>query len=172
MSDSPEFPRWPALPASATASPLNYDGSYPCPVCRHGQITTLALMDVFGCSYCRHVFTANLQDQVLQMADSPQPLLWSWTGQTWRSRPPQDQSLSVLLWMLGAIAVILPTSLVSLAYYIFPPLPDAPLSWVPLVWIGLTFGVHSVMVGWLAVEYYQPPLYVFLRYGLTRFWQR
>ncbi|XGB38548.1 MAG: hypothetical protein LVT47_09110 [Cyanobacteria bacterium LVE1205-1] len=44
----------------------------------------------------------------------------------------------------------------GLTAYIFPPLPDDPLNWLPFAWTGLTFVVHLSIVVGLVLDYYQP----------------
>ncbi|GBF82576.1 hypothetical protein [Aphanothece sacrum] len=138
-------------------NPLNYHSSYTCPVCRHGEISTLPLMEAFACNFCHHIFTANLEKQSLTLVDSQLPLTWYWTGKSWQGM----RSSSQLKWFyqVGGIAfVVLPTSLVSLGVYVFPPLTDSPLSWFPVFWIGLTFLSHLSCIVWLIIEYYQLPI--------------
>lgn len=135
---------------------LNYQDSYPCPACRQGRITPMTLMDAFGCNTCRHLFTANLEAQVLLMADSSVPRLWRWTGEYWRGGTQSQPIFTPLLIWGGVGFVILPPLLVGLTAYIFPPLPDDPLNWLPFAWTGLTFVVHLSIVVGLVLDYYQP----------------
>ncbi|HEY9645238.1 MAG TPA: DUF2396 family protein, partial [Chroococcidiopsis sp.] len=103
---------------------LSYDESYLCPICRHGQISSLVLMDAFACNFCRHIFTANLAEQTVQVVDSSQPMSWRWNGRTWRfAHQPDDLNLTVMIWLIGAVLVMLPSALVWLSAYTFPPLP-------------------------------------------------
>lgn len=139
---------------------LTHQGSYLCPACRHGQIQQMVLMDTFACNFCRHIFTANLAEQTLHIADSSQPMAWKWSGRRWQSIYPQGATLSPIVWMIGLIVVIVPSCLVWLSSYIFPPLPGSPWSWFPILWAGMTLAFHLMMVGWLVAEYYQLPLYV------------
>lgn len=147
---------------------LSYQGSYLCPICRHGQITGLTLMDAFACSFCRHIFTANVQQQTVQVVDSSQPLTWRWNGRNWQSTHQDDPSLTAVLWLIGVVLVTLPASIVWLMSYLFPPLPGSVWSWFPGIWIGCTLGVHLLMVGWLLAEHYQLPLYVASRVRLRQ----
>ena len=161
----PIEPRSPNSPAET--SRLNYNGIYTCPACRHGEISAIALMDAFACDFCRHIFTANLETQVLKMTDSLQPLTWYWNGRNWQGARREGVELGWGI-VVGAIAFVLfPPSLVGLATYLFPPLPHSPLSWFPSFWTGLTFVSHLTCVIWLMVEYYQFPVFVYLRT-----WQR
>jgi hypothetical protein len=69
-------------------------------------------------------------------------------------------------WGFGVFAVILillPTVLVSLATYIFPPLPGSRLAWIPAFWIGLTFFSHFAFALSLFIEYYQFPVLAYLQ---------
>lgn len=120
----------------------------------------MVLMDAFACGFCRHVFTANLQEQTLRVEDSSQPMTWHWTGRSWQIVNQVDFDLSILLWALGSTLVILPTLLVWLSSYLFPPLQGSPLSWFPTFWITLAFVSHFSLVTWVLLEHYQPPLYV------------
>ena len=126
------------------------------------------MMDAFGCSLCRHIFTANLEQQVLHLADSQVPLAWQWTGQSW-----QRLSQANLPWtwtLRGAIAafVLLPTALVGGGAYYFPPLPGSRLAWLPSAWVALTLLAHLACVGWLLLEYYQFPLALYWQAGRDR----
>ena len=136
---------------------LNYYNAYHCPVCRHGEIATLPLMEAFACNFCRHIFTANLDKQAITIADSQLPLTWYWTGHKWQG----IRSSQKMQWhyrLLAIAFIVLPTMIVSLGVYLFPPLPGSPLSWFPFFWIGLTFVSHLSCLIWLILEYYQFPL--------------
>lgn len=142
---------------------LNFECAYPCPVCRLGQIRNLSLMDAFACDLCRHIFEANLERQQLKMVARQPPLIWRWNGLHWVEAHLEGIELG---WgyILAAIALVaLPTTLIGLTIYAFPPTPDTPLSWVPYIWAGLTFLSHLGIIVWLVIEFYQIPLYVYLR---------
>lgn len=150
----------PAFGSASEGCELNYQGTYLCPVCRHGQISTLTLMDAFACNFCRHIFTANLQAQTIQVVDSSQPMSWRWNGRAWRSTYQDDPNLTLVIWFVGAVLIVLPSSIVWLMAYLFPPLPGSTWAWFPNVWLGCTIGVHLLMVSWLLAEHYQLPLYI------------
>lgn len=150
---------------------LHYQGSYVCPVCRHGQISTLTLMDAFACNFCRHIFTANLQNQSVQVVDSSHPMTWRWNGRGWKAAYHDDPNLTMVVWVVGAVLVFLPAAIVWLISYIFPPLSGSSWDWFPRVWLGFTFGVHLLMVTWLLAEHYQLPLYIASRIRV-RTWLR
>lgn len=139
---------------------LSYHGAYLCPICRHGQITGITLMDAFACNFCRHIFTANLNQQLIQVVDSSQPMSWRWTGRNWQSSHRDDPSLTLMVWVVAIVLVTLPASIVWLCSYLFPPLPGSLWAWFPSVWVGCTFAVHLLMVSWLLAEHYQLPIYV------------
>jgi hypothetical protein len=152
----------PKLPTGAIAdlNDLSYQGVYTCPICRHGQISALTLMDAFACNFCRHIFTANLQSQSVQVVDSSQPMSWRWNGRTWQVAYRDDFNLNLVIWLVALVLIVLPTGIVWLSSYTFPPLPDSPWAWFPLVWVGCTFLVHFSLVAWLMAEHYQLPIYV------------
>ncbi len=136
---------------------LNYYSAYYCPLCRHGEIANLPLMEAFACNFCHHIFTANLDKQAITIVDSQLPLTWYWTGNRWQN----IRSSQKLQWgyrLLAIAFVSLPTLIVGYGAYLFPTLPDSPLSWFPWFWVGLTFLAHFSCLLWLILEYYQFPL--------------
>jgi hypothetical protein len=154
-------PRSKSASGSMTGSEaLSYQGTYICPICRHGHISNLTLMDAFACNFCRHIFTANLNNQSVQVVDSSQPMSWRWNGRSWKASYHDDPSLTIVIWLVSAVLVVLPASIVWVMSYLFPPLPGSTGAWFPQVWLGCTLGVHFLMVGWLLAEHYQLPLYI------------
>lgn len=142
---------------------LHLHGVYTCPVCRHGEISAIPLMEAFACNFCRHIFTTNLEQQTLKMADSQLPLTWRWNGRNWTGGHREDSELTWGYWVAGGAFVFLPTSIVGLGAYLFPPLPDSTLSWLPIFWTALTFICHLACLGWLVLEYYQFPVSLYFR---------
>ncbi|ELS02132.1 hypothetical protein Xen7305DRAFT_00018430 [Xenococcus sp. PCC 7305] len=139
-----------------------YQGQYPCPVCRHGQVTAMPLMEAFACDFCQHIFTTNFDKQLIKMADSQLPLTWYWNGNQWQGIQGEGTNLSWGYLLSGAAFVTFPTVIVALGAYIFPTAPNSPLSWLPLLWTILTPLTHLLIVLWLVVEYYQLPLLLYL----------
>ncbi|KKI99057.1 hypothetical protein [Prochlorothrix hollandica] len=140
---------------------LHYGPSaYPCPICRHGQLLTLTLMEAMGCGFCRHIFTIQGQSQRLQVMDSTQPLTWVWMGQQWRVVGAAIEPINPALWALAIVLVLFPSGLVASGAYFFPVLPDAPLAWFPWAWVGLTLLSHGGLFLFGFLEYYQVPRYV------------
>ncbi|MBE9228194.1 DUF2396 family protein [Phormidium sp. LEGE 05292] len=151
---------------------LNYHDAYSCPVCRYGQISVLTLTEAFACDFCRHIFTANLEEQVLIMADSTPPMAWRWTGRNWKIAHQKDAELSFVVWLLGMALVIFPTLIVGVSTYIFPPEEGSNQSYFPLVWLGLTFLSHLILVLWLLAESYQLPFYTYLKVKIRNWLNR
>jgi len=158
-------PRKRIAPKTRTTD-LSYGGTYTCPICRHGQISALVLMEAFACNFCHHIFTANLERQSLHTADSSQPLAWQWTGQGWRVAHQSSMDLNWAVWLMAVALVILPALLVGLTTYLFPP-PESESWRFPLIWTGLTLVLHSLLVGWMLGEYHQIPLYIGLKVRLN-----
>ncbi len=143
---------------------LNTDETYPCPVCRSGQVEPLPLMeDTFSCQFCQHLFTADFSQQLLTMMDSEIPLSWYWNGKKWSS--PQRKGIE-LGWESAIAALfflIVPPLIVGLGLLLFPPVPETPLAWFPIAWTALTFITHLGILLWLAIEYYQFPVVMYLQ---------
>ncbi|TRT83917.1 MAG: hypothetical protein EWV82_09215 [Microcystis aeruginosa Ma_AC_P_19900807_S299] len=110
----------------------------------------------YACNFCQHIFTANLEQQVLKMADSQLPLTWYWNGKYWQGLPREGMEMAGFYLIIGLGFVIFPTAIV--------------LSWVPLFWSILTFICHAICLLWLMIEYYQFPVNMYLR-ALARRWQ-
>lgn len=145
---------------------LSFDSSYLCPICRHGTITSMTLMDAFACDFCRHILTANLQQQFVRVEDSSAPMIWRWNGHTWQTLNQTDTDLAVIIWLVSLALVALPPTLIWLSAHTFPPLPHSPWAWVPGVWSVLALMCHLAFVSWLLMEHYQVPLYVALKVRL------
>lgn len=143
---------------------LNATDVYPCPVCRHGQISSLPMMEeTFACNFCQHLFTAQWEQQLLKIVDVQIPLIWRWNGKRWRDLRREKLDFGWGYAIAALVFVLVPPSLVGLAAYWFPPLPDDPLWWLPLAWTGLTLVVHLACLLWLVAEYYQFPILMYLR---------
>ncbi|MEM9002400.1 MAG: hypothetical protein AAGE59_02615 [Cyanobacteria bacterium P01_F01_bin.86] len=141
--------------------PLELGDSYPCPVCRHGQISSLILTEAFACNFCRHILSVDLKQQQVQVVDSTQSITWAWNGQRWRVvHDNRSADVSGLVAFTAIVLVVLPPSLVWLAGFIFPPL--SPTSQIPFstFWALLVLVAHLSLVLWLLGEYYQIPFYI------------
>ncbi|MBC6479409.1 MAG: hypothetical protein GDA56_18175 [Hormoscilla sp. GM7CHS1pb] len=149
-------------------SALSYKGLYSCPVCRQGEISCLPLMEAFACNFCRHIFTADLEKQWIQLADSSQPLSWRWNGSKWVATYRSHVDMTWEIWLVAIALVLLPPSLIWLGYHIFPPETGSKGYWFPPLWTLLSFLSHLAFVSWLIVEYYQLPIYVSLRVRLRQ----
>ncbi len=139
------------------------EGNCPCPACRHGELYVMPLMDALACTFCRHIFVSDAQRQLLTMVDSSSPMTWRWNGRVWQDANRNGMQLGWGFGLFALILVLLPTGLVSLATYIFPPLPGSRLAWVPVFWIGLTFFSHFAFALSLLIEYYQFPVLAYLQ---------
>ncbi|MBK1988992.1 hypothetical protein A0J48_015840 [Sphaerospermopsis aphanizomenoides BCCUSP55] len=142
---------------------LNFQGDYPCPVCRVGKISQMPLMEAMSCDFCHEIFTVNLELQQIKMPSRQPPLVWRWNGFKWTQAQLEGMELG---WgyVLAAIAfVVLPTTLIGIAAYYFPPDPHVPLSWIPYIWTILTFLLHLAIMIWIFIEVYQIPIGSYLR---------
>ena len=149
--------------SSTNKNYLNYQGIYPCPVCRINQLKGMPLMDAMACDCCRHIFTVDLERQRLKMADRHPPLIWQWNGRNWKGAHLEGVDWGWASWLFAVSFIVLPASIIGLTAYTFPPSPDSTLAWLPIAWTGLTFLLHLAIVGWLVLEFYQFPVRAYLR---------
>lgn len=156
------------LGSGENKSGLSYQKTYSCPVCRHGQIQALTLMDAFACNFCRHIFTMNFQEQSIRVEDSTQAFVWRWTGRAWQPVQQDDFDLTLVIWLVSVALVTLPPALIWLSHHTFPPLPDSAWYWFPTLWTTVALIFHFLLVLWLLLEHYQIPSYVALRIQLQR----
>ncbi|NJK41224.1 MAG: hypothetical protein HC934_07480 [Acaryochloridaceae cyanobacterium SU_2_1] len=139
---------------------LDYEHRYQCPICSQGQLSPLALMEAFGCDSCRHIFTSNLPEQSICLADVAQPLSWRWTGKGWRPAHHPELDFSLGVWLLSVGLTLLPTGLIWLSYQLFPPLETSPGAGFPILWLAFVFVTHFSLTLLILAEYYQIPFYV------------
>ena len=97
------------------------------------------------------------------MADSQLPLTWRWNGRNWQGIQREGFELSWIYGLAGVAFVFLPTGIIGLSAYLFPPISGSYLSWLPSFWTAITFFSHLVCLIWLLIEYYQFPLLLYLR---------
>ncbi|WP_299484877.1 hypothetical protein [Acaryochloris sp. IP29b_bin.137] len=145
---------------------LDYEQSYPCPVCRQGQLDRLILMDAFSCNVCHHIFSVNLSQQSICLADRTPALGWRWARQRWRPLHHPDIDFPLGIWILCGGLTVLPPTILWVMHYIFPPLPDSSANSFPLLWIGVVGITHSLIALWILAEFYQLPLYLSWKFRL------
>ncbi len=148
-----------------SATDLSEQEIYPCPICHYGQISSLLLMDAMACDSCRHIFTTEIEKKQIQIktADRHPPLIWRWNGRKWTAARLEGVELGWAYWLGGIAFIILPTTLLGITAYTRPPLPGSPLSWLPTVWTGLAFLLHLGIILWLVIEFYEFPIWAYLR---------
>lgn len=134
---------------------FNFQGTYPCPVCRLGQIKALPLMDAMACDSCRHIFKGYLEKQRLFLADRQPSPIWCWNGRTWVGVHAEGMKLSWGYLLIATAFVLLPPTLIGLSAYFLLETPDTSKSWLPGVWTGLTFLSHLGLIGCAVVGLYQ-----------------
>lgn len=133
--------------SESSTKPLEANGVYLCPVCRHGQIAPMVLMDTYACNFCRHILSLDINQQTARLEDSAMVFRWQWTGDHWRSLNTPPVNLTYTAILLAILLITLPPALIWLGYQIFPPLSSDPRAhWFPLFWVGLTFVAHTIIV--------------------------
>lgn len=129
----------------------------------------MPFMETWGCGFCGQLFLTNEQTQLLRAVDPSISRIWFWNGRQWQRQPAADLQ-PVWLWQgLSILLVMLPTTLIGVSAYLFPTDPNSFLHEFPVIWTGITFLAHLIIVIYLLTEYYQIP---FLAYGqaLKRLW--
>lgn len=147
---------------------LSYEETYRCPACASGELSAIALMDIFACDFCRHMFSANLENQSVHLADSLQPMGWQWNGWRWQTAQQSDTA-AVVIWAFTLGLTLAPVGIIVLSNYVFPPLDSTGF---PRMWTALTLGSHSTISIWLLAEYYRWPWYISSRIRLNRLRER
>jgi hypothetical protein len=157
------------LAGSRLSDILQVGECYGCPVCRYGQLEALFMVEALNCTFCHHIFTIDATQRYLRLEDNAQRLQWQrWNGRWLSARTRLSSDWMLVVWGLALTFVLLPTFLVGLVYYTFPPLPGQASSLFPLVWVGFTFLAHGIIAVWLLFEHYQFPLYMIVRLYLWR----
>ncbi|WP_414551252.1 hypothetical protein [Anabaena sp. CCY 0017] len=142
---------------------FDFQEVYPCPVCRVGKISRMPMMETMACDFCYEIFTVNLEQQEIKMPSRQPPLIWRWNGFNWTEAQLEGIELG---WGYGLVAiafVVLPTSLIGIVAYYFPPISHDPITWLPYIWTILTFLLHLSIILWIVVEIYQIPVVAYLR---------
>ncbi|NEZ59760.1 hypothetical protein [Adonisia turfae] len=155
-------------PSDNSLRTLNYHDTYKCPVCGHGELSELTLTEAFACNFCRHIFSANLEAQSVQMVDNVQPMVWFWTGDRWRHNRHSDGHVTAVVWSFALAIACLPALLIMVSNYMFPPIDGVGLNQFSIVWTVITLLAHATIVLWLIAEHYQWPWYVTAKIKLSR----
>ncbi|NMF56761.1 hypothetical protein [Pseudanabaena yagii] len=156
----------------SSRSPVSFM-SAPCPICRHGAIAEMPMMDSLGCNFCNHIFViekeSNSMRQILRMADTISTLRWVWNGKGWENANEVQVYTSRWLVVVGILLVLVPTAIASLAVYLFPTEPDVPLAWFPKFWAIATFFGHLFVLLSITQDYVQFPFQAYWRRITTIF---
>ena len=147
---------------------FNLQDTYPCPICRNGKVQPMVMMETLSCSFCRHVFSADLSLQILRVEDTLPKSTWIWNRDRWTTQTPRDSDLTYLVWFTSAFLIIIPALMIGLPAYVFPPIGGLQLNSFSIVWGEMTVGLHSLIAAWLLVEHYQLPSYVAAKITLDR----
>ncbi len=143
--------------------PAAADSGLPCPVCRHGTIRSLPLMDeTWACFSCQHLFAVKGDAAMVRLLDAQGSLTWSWQARlgAWRRWQPQATALGWGYAIAGVLFALLPPLLVEMPAYWFPPRTGG---WLPHFWALLTLLVHGGILAWLVLGYLQLPVGLYLQ---------
>ncbi len=147
---------------------FNLQDPYPCPICRKGTVQTMVMMDTLSCSFCRHIFSADVSSQTLQVEDTLPKSTWIWSRDRWATQTARSPDLTYLVWFTAAFLTIIPALIIGLPAYVFPPIGGLQGNSFSVVWTELTLGIHCLIAAWLLVEHYQLPSYVAAKITIDR----
>lgn len=136
----------------------------------------MVMMETLSCSFCRHIFSADLRQQILRVEDTIPKLTWVWQGDRWASQHLGQGNLTYnlthLVWLTSLFMVTIPATLVWLSAYIFPPIGGLHWNSFSMVWGDVTWGLHGLIAVWLLVEHYQLPSYIAAKITIQRALER
>ena len=85
---------------------LDPDKTYPCPVCRRGELTPITLTEAWGCDVCQEIFEQKAPDAIKKLTSPyPRQAIWQWSGKNWERQRPKVKAERMRR-VLGAIALI------------------------------------------------------------------
>ena len=66
---------------------INLNMSYPCPCCKRGKISVIALTEAFGCDRCQQIFVMEANEQTIKQLSNSYGIegFWQWTGNRWKN---------------------------------------------------------------------------------------
>ena len=159
-------------PNNATSSrstrSFNLQDTYPCPICRNGTVQSMVMMETLSCSFCRHIFSADLSSQVLRVEDTLPKSAWLWHQGRWTTQISRNGDLTALVWFTSAFLICIPVLMIALPAYVFPPIGGLQLNSFSMVWGEITLGIHGLIASWLLAEHYQLPTYVAAKITIDR----
>lgn len=133
--------------------------SHLCPMCGRGHLCQMVLMETLSCTLCQHMFSWQRRQQRLDVLDVSSPMAWRWNGRRWQRGPYPNQPLTAITIVLALIVILLPTLMIAVAGYIFPPLPGSSLEHFHLFWAAIALLLHGGWVFWILAESYHFPPY-------------
>ncbi len=128
----------------------------------------MVMMDTLSCGFCRHIFSAELNQQLIRVEDTIPKSTWTWQGDRWTSLNSSNIDLTQLVWFTSLFITVVPASMIGISAYIFPPIGGLQWNSFSVVWDELTFGIHTLIAAWLLVEHYQLPSYVAAKITIQR----
>ncbi|MGF1486845.1 MAG: hypothetical protein ACFBSE_07005 [Prochloraceae cyanobacterium] len=66
---------------------IDLNTSYPCPCCKKGSISAIALTEAFGCDRCQQIFVIEANERIIKQLANSYAIegSWQWTGKQWKS---------------------------------------------------------------------------------------
>ncbi len=81
---------------------------YPCPACRRGQLSLIALTEALGCQKCQRIFVIQPDGYTIeQLSTYPIGQSWRWHSRGWQPIRQDWSMRSILLLSLTVSAVLI-----------------------------------------------------------------
>lgn len=81
---------------------------YPCPSCRRGQLSLIALTEALGCQKCQKIFVIQPDGNTIeQLSTASTSYAWRWNGRGWQPIHQPWSIRSIFLMSLSVSAVLI-----------------------------------------------------------------
>ncbi|MBE9116107.1 hypothetical protein IQ249_09390 [Lusitaniella coriacea LEGE 07157] len=91
------------------AHKIDLNQAYPCPSCRRGTLSAIALTEALGCNRCQQIFVLEDKNRALEQLSTTYPYKrsWRWTGKRWIKARVRRGDRYLLVALIGIIGILL-----------------------------------------------------------------
>ena len=122
---------------------INLNGSYPCPCCKRGRLSVIALTEALGCDRCQQIFVIEANEQTIEQLANSYGIeaRWRWQGNCWKMVNQSD-------WRHNYLPVVMCTILVPAIVFLILGV-NIPTDITKILLLGFFLTLFAMMV-WLA----------------------